>query len=151
MVSSNAATVEHYLAELKEPRRSEITVLLDLIRDNLPAGFIETMAWGMIVFQVPLEVSGPTYNDQPLAAVALASQKNHISFYLSAIYASKELTSEFQSRWANSGKRLDMGKSCVRFTSLEKADLETLAWAVSRFDPVRFSETYSSARSGMSR
>jgi hypothetical protein len=151
MVSSNAATIEQYLAELAEPRRSEISRLLDLIRDNLPAGFIETMAWGMIVFQVPLEVSGPTYNDQPLAAVALASQKNHVSFYLSAIYASEELTGEFQLRWANSGKRLDMGKSCVRFTSLEKADLETLAWAVSRFDPVRFSEMYSSARSGMSR
>ncbi len=146
MVSSNAVTIEQYLAELAEPRRSEISQLLDLIRANLPAGFIETMAWGMIVFQVPLEVSGPTYNDQPLAAVALASQKNHISFYLSAIYASTELTSEFQSRWANSGKRLDMGKSCVRFTSLEKADLETLAWAVSRFDPVRFSEMYMQAR-----
>jgi hypothetical protein len=151
MVSSNAVTIEQYLAELAEPRRSEISKLLDLIRANLPAGFIETMAWGMIVFQVPFEVSGPTYNDQPLAAVALASQKNHISFYLSAIYASEELTGEFQLRWANSGKRLDMGKSCVRFTSLEKADLETLAWAVSRFDPVRFSEMYSSARSGMSR
>jgi hypothetical protein len=151
MVSSNAVTIEQYLAELAEPRRSEISQLLDLIRANLPSGFIETMAWGMIVFQVPLEVSGPTYNDQPLAAVALASQKNHISFYLSAIYASEELTGEFQSRWANSGKRLDMGKSCVRFTSLEKADLETMAWAVSRFDPVRFSEMYSCARSGMSR
>ncbi len=146
MVSSNAVTIEQYLAELAEPRRSEISQLLDLIRANLPSGFIETMAWGMIVFQVPLEVSGATYNDQPLAAVALASQKNHISFYLSAIYASEELTGEFQSRWANSGKRLDMGKSCVRFTSLEKADLETLAWAVSRFDPVRFSEMYMQAR-----
>jgi hypothetical protein len=146
MVSSNAATIEHYLAELAEPRRSEISQLLELIRDNLPSGFIEAMAWGMIVFQVPFEVSGPTYNDQPLAAVALASQKNYISFYLSAIYASKELTSEFQLRWANSGKRLDMGKSCVRFTSLEKADLETLAWAVSLFDPVRFSEMYLLAR-----
>ncbi len=146
MVSSNAVTIEQYLAELADPRRSEISQLLDLIRANLPAGFIETMAWGMIVFQVPLEVSGPTHNDQPFAALALASQKNHISFYLSAIYASEELTSEFQLRWANSGKRLDMGKSCVRFTSLEKADLETLAWAVSRFDPVRFSEMYMQAR-----
>ena len=65
MVSSNAVTIEQYLAELAEPRRSEISQRLDLIRANLPSGFIETMAWGMIVFQVPLEVSGPTYNDQP--------------------------------------------------------------------------------------
>ena len=142
MVSSAAATVEQYLADLEEPRRGEITELLGLIRQNLPKGFDETMAWGMIVFQVPMAVSGPTYNDQPLAAVALASQKNYISFYLSSIYASKELTAEFHERWARSGKKLDMGKSCVRFKSLDKADLETLGWAVSLLDPVQFTQMY---------
>ena len=146
MVSSAAATVEQYLAELEEPRRDEITELLGLIRQNLPKGFDETMAWGMIVFQVPLAVSGPTYNDQPLAAVALASQKHHISFYLSSIYASEELTAEFHERWARSGKKLDMGKSCVRFRSLDKADLETLGWAVSLLDPVQFTQMYIEAR-----
>jgi len=146
MVSSAAATVEQYLAELEGPRRDEITELLGLIRQNLPKGFDETMAWGMIVFQVPLAVSGPTYNDQPLAAVALASQKNHISFYLSSIYASKELTAEFHERWARSGKKLDMGISCVRFRSLDKADLETLGWAVSLLDPMQFTEMYLEAR-----
>ena len=146
MVSSAAATVEQYLAELDEPRRGEITELLGLIRQNLPKGFDETMAWGMIVFQVPMAVSGPTYNDQPLAAVALASQKNYISFYLSSIYASKELTAEFHERWARSGKKLDMGKSCVRFKSLDKADLETLGWAVSLLDPVQFTQMYLEAR-----
>lgn len=142
MVSSAAATIEQYIAELEEPRRGEITELLGLIRQNLPKGFDETMAWGMIVFQVPMAVSGPTYNDQPLAAVALASQKNYISFYLSSIYASKELTAEFHERWARSGKKLDMGKSCVRFKSLDKADLETLGWAVSLLDPVQFTQMY---------
>lgn len=146
MVSSVAATVEQYLAELEEPRRGEITELLGLIRQNLPKGFDETMAWGMIVFQVPMAVSGPTYNDQPLAAVALASQKKYISFYLSSIYASKELTAEFHERWARSGKKLDMGKSCVRFKSLDKADLETLGWAVSLLDPVQFTQMYLEAR-----
>lgn len=146
MVSSAAATVEQYLAELQEPRRGEITELLGLIRQNLPKGFDETMAWGMIVLQVPLAVSGPTYNAQPLAAVALASQKNHISFYLSSIYASEELTAEFHERWARSGKKLDMGKSCVRFRTLDKADLETLGWAVSLLDPVQFTQMYLEAR-----
>ena len=146
MVSSTAATVEQYLAELEEPRRGEITELLGLIRQNLPNGFNETMAWGMIVFQVPLAVSGPTYNDQPLAAVALASQKNYISFYLSSIYASKELTAEFHERWERSGKKPDMGKSCVRFKSLDKADLETLGWAVSLLDPIQFTQVYLEAR-----
>ena len=142
MVSSAAVTVEQYLAELEEPRRGEIAELLDLIRHNLPKGFDEAMAWGMIVFQVPMSVSGPTYNGQPLAAVALASQKNYISFYLSSIYASKELTAEFHERWERSGKKLDMGKSCVRFKCLDKADLETLGWAVSLLDPVQFNQMY---------
>ena len=142
MVSSAAVTVEQYLAELEEPRRGEIAKLLDLIRHNLPKGFDEAMAWGMIVFQVPMSVSGPTYNGQPLAVVALASQKNHISFYLSSIYASKELTAEFHDRWERSGKKLDMGKSCVRFKSLDKADLEALSWAVSLLTPEEFTKMY---------
>lgn len=146
MVSSSAATVEQYIFELAEPRRSELEQLLGLIREHLPEGYIETMAWGMIVFQVPIEISGPTYNQQPLAAVGLASQKNHISFYLSAIYASEELTAEFHDRWERSGKKLDMGKSCVRFRSLDKADLETLAWACTLLDPREFTNMYLQAR-----
>jgi Domain of unknown function (DU1801). len=122
MVYSAAESIEQYISELPEPRKTEITQLLALIRENLPNGFDEAMAWGMIVFQVPLGVSGPTYNKQPLMAVALASQKNHISFYLTSIYASRQLTNEFHNRWQKSGKKLDMGKSCVRFRSLEQAD-----------------------------
>ncbi len=146
MVSSAAVRVDQYLSELHEPRRSEITELLNLIRNNLPNGFDEAIAWGMIVFQVPMAISGPTYNGQPLAAVALASQKHHISFYLSSIYASEELTTEFHQRWEQSGKKLDMGKSCVRFRSLDRADLATLAWAVSLLDPVQFTQMYLDAR-----
>ncbi len=142
MVSSAAVTVEQYLAELEDPRRGEIAELLDLIRHNLPKGYDEAMAWGMIVFQVPMSVSGPKYNDQPLAVVALASQKNHISFYLSSIYASEKLTAEFHERWGRSGKKLDMGKSCVRFKSLKKADLEALSWAVSLLTPEEFTKMY---------
>ena len=143
---SSATTVDAYLGQLSETRADELSRILRLVRDNLPAGFDETMAWGMITFQVPLDVSGPTYNNQPLAAVSLASQKNHISFYLSSIYASKELTDEFHSRWQRSGKKLDMGKSCVRFRSLEQADLETLAWAVSLVNPEEFTQMYLQAR-----
>lgn len=146
MVSSKAETVDQYLFELPEPRKTEIRQLISLVRDNLPTGYEEVMAWGMVVFQVPISISGPTYNDQPLAAVAIASQKNHISFYLSSIYASEKLTTEFHKRWESSGKKLDMGKSCVRFKSLDKADLETLSWAVSLLTPEQFTQMYLDAR-----
>ncbi|MEY4458635.1 MAG: hypothetical protein RIS25_1228 [Actinomycetota bacterium] len=146
MVYSTATTVEQYLAELDEPRRTELTELVSLVRSKLPAGFDEAMAWGMITFQVPLSVSGPTYNKQPLAAIAVASQKNYISFYLSSIYASDELTAEFHERWGRSGKKLNMGKSCIRFTSLNHADLETLGWAASLMNPQQFTQMFVDAR-----
>lgn len=147
MVSSKAATVGEYLQDLSPERRKDISRLRKLIRGNLPSGFREAMCWGMICYQVPLSVSGPTYNKQPLVAVALAAQKNSISIYLLSIYASKKLTGEFNRRWLRSGKKLDMGKSCIRFKTLDAADLETISWAVGLLDPEEFSQMYQRARS----
>lgn len=147
VVSSSAATVDQYLAELPDDRRSDITALVNLVRRSLQPGFDEVMAWGMIGYQVPLAVSGSTYNGQPIGPVAIAAQKHHISLYLLAVYASEELTAEFQSRWAASGKKLSMGKSCVRFRTLDHADLETISWAVGLLNPQEFTNLYLSARS----
>lgn len=146
MVSSSAPTVPDYLAELTGQRQKDVTELVQLVRNHLKPGFIETMAWGMICFQVPMDVSGPTYNNQPIGPVAIASQKQHISLYLLSIYASEELTEEFQRRWLANGQKLDMGKSCVRFKSLSEADLETIAWAVGLLNPREFAELYLRAR-----
>lgn len=147
MVSSAAQTVSQYLQELPLERRKDVAALRKLIKENLPGGFREAMNWGMICYQVPLSVSGPTYNKQPLAAVALAAQKNNISIYLLSIYASKKLTSEFNRRWLRSGKKLDMGKSCIRFKTLDAADTETIAWAVGLLNPEEFTQMYQKARS----
>ncbi|MEY4477440.1 MAG: hypothetical protein RJA31_944 [Actinomycetota bacterium] len=130
MVSSNALTVDEYIAELPADRAEAVTALVDLVRAHIQPGYVETMRWGMISYEIPLEISGPTYNQQPLNYVAIASQKNHLSVYLMGIYAVPGADAEFSRRWAESGKRLDMGKACVRFTSLDKADLPTIAWAV---------------------
>ena len=144
MPSSKAKTVTSYLAEQSPARKRELASLRRIIKANLPKGLQENMQWGMITYQVPLEVSGPTYNKQPLAVVA---QKNNISLYLLSIYASKKLTSDFQKRWLASGKKLDMGKSCIRFKSIEQADLKTIAWAASLLTPKEFVEMYLKARS----
>lgn len=146
MVSSNALTVAEYLAELPPERREDVTELVNLVRENLPKGYEEVMAWGMIGYQVPLEVSGPTYNNKPIGPVAIAAQKNSISLYLLSIYASDDLTRQFQQRWLSSGKKLDMGKSCVRFRTLEHADLKTIAWAVGLLEPKEFTQMYLEAR-----
>lgn len=146
MVSSQATSVAQYLAELPEHRRGDATALVDLVRRGLPAGYDEVMAWGMIGYQVPLAVSGPTYNGQPLGPVAIAAQKHHISLYLMALYASAELTAEFAARWSAGGTRLDMGKSCVRFTSLDHANRDAIEWAVGLFRPEEFVVMYQRAR-----
>lgn len=150
MVTSHATTVEKYLAELTGQRKVDVTALAELVKKHLAKGFQENMAWGMIAYQVPMEISGPTYNNQPLGPVAIASQKNYISLYLLSIYASEELTAEFRRRWLAGGKTLDMGKSCIRFRTLQQADLPTIAWAVGLMNPVEFSTMYQQARQSRS-
>lgn len=131
IMQSNAKTVNQYLKELDSDRGPQVKKLVKLIRDNIKPGFEETMRWGMISYEVPLSLSGDTYNHQPLNYAAIASQKQYISVYLS-IYAEPEALEEFKKRWAKSGKKLNMGKSCVRFRDISDADLDAISWAIKR-------------------
>jgi hypothetical protein len=137
-MQSSATTVKQYLDELDSERATQIRELVKLVRNNIKPGFIETMRWGMISYEIPLEVSGETYNKQPLNYVAIASQKNYISVYVLGIYANGDDPLEFRSRWATSGKKLNMGKACVRFKTIEDADLPTLAWAIRRLSASQY-------------
>lgn len=130
---SDAATVEDYISSLEPERAAGISQLVKVVRENLQPGFVEDMRWGMISYEIPMSVSGPTYNNQPLSYVGIASQKRHFSIYLMGIYADPKTSEAFARRWAASGRKLDVGKGCVRFTSIEKADLETIGWAVRQF------------------
>ena len=124
-MQSDARTVEDYIAELPPERQEIVETVRDVINDKLPDGYEESMSSGMIGWQVPLARYPDTYNKQPLAYVCLASQKNYVSLYLMTVYSDKE--ADFRERWSPpSGKRLDMGKSCVRFTKLEDIDLELI-------------------------
>jgi hypothetical protein len=130
VASSKAATVDEYLAELPEDRREAIATVRRFIVDHLPEGYVETMNWGMIVYEVPLERYPDTYNKQPLGLVALASQKQYMSLYLwtPSLWepdASPEYD-EFRRRWAETGKKLDMGKSCIRFKNVDDLALDVI-------------------------
>ena len=131
LMQSSAVSVNAYLEELDASRSSQIKKIVKLVRENIKPGFDEVMRWGMISYEVPMELSGDTYNQQPLNYAAIASQKQYISVYLS-IYSEPVALAEFEKRWSKSGKKLNMGKSCVRFKSIEDADLETIAWAIRR-------------------
>lgn len=126
-MQSEAESVDAYLAELPEPRRGEVAKVLEFVRAHMPDGLSEEMGFGMINWVVPLEVVPDTYNGKPLVYAGLASQKRHISLYLMTLYAGAVLTEdEFRARWSGP-KKLNMGKSCVRFTKFDDLDTELIA------------------------
>lgn len=127
MVRSEATTVDQYLAELDPERREQISAVREVVLANLPGGYQEAMNWGMISYEVPLERYPDTYNKQPLAYAGLASQKNHMSLYLMALYGDPEREQGFEERYRASGKRYDVGKSCVRFRRLDDLPLDLVA------------------------
>jgi hypothetical protein len=144
---SNAKTVKEYLSELPEERRGAVEKVRKVILDNLPKGFEEAMNWGMITYQVPLSRYPDTYNREPLMYAALASQKNHMALYLIGIYANDTMRQQFEDDYRASGKRLDIGKSCVRFKSIDDLPLYLVAKAIVAFDVESFIKEFERARS----
>ena len=125
-MQSNAKTVKEYIAELPDERKKAISIVRKTILENLPDGYEEVMNWGMITYQVPLETYPDTYNKKPLMYAALASQKNHMAVYLSGIYVSEDSRKKFEKAYKDSGKRLDAGKSCVRFRKLDDLPIDLI-------------------------
>ena len=127
---SDAKTVKDYLAELPEHRHEALTELRRVILDRLPEGYVENMNFGMVTYEVPLETYPDTYNGKPLMYAALASQKNHFAVYLTGIYQDGDKREEFMEAYKATGKRLDVGQSCVRFRKLDDVPLEVIGDAI---------------------
>jgi uncharacterized protein YdhG (YjbR/CyaY superfamily) len=146
MVSSKAASPEAYIAELPPERRELVSRVRDLVNANLPPGYVERMSWGMIGWELPLERCPDTYNGQPLVFAALAAQKNHTALYLNCIYASDERTQRLKDSYAAAGKKLDMGKSCLRFKKAEDLAESVLAEAIGSVPVEAFTAEYELTR-----
>ena len=146
MVQSQAKDVNAYLAELPAGRREIVAAVRTVILDNLPPGYSESTGWGMITYGIPLERFPDTYNKQPLCYVALAAQKNHFALYLMCIYQDSELETELRTAFAGAGKKLDMGKSCVRFKRLEDLPLEAIGRLIAKVSPEKLIATYESVK-----
>ncbi len=146
MVQSNAATVDDYLAGLPEERRAVVEEMRQLIRKNLPEGYEEGMGSGMICYTIPLERYPDTYNGQPLCYVALAAQKNAYSLYLLGAYSDDKQVEKLEAAFAKAGKKLDMGKSCVRFKKPEALELDAIAKAIASTPPDKFIKLYEKGR-----
>jgi hypothetical protein len=146
MVSSNAATVEQYLDELPPERREVVSAVRQTILDNLPKGYVESMNWGMINYEIPLERYPNTYNKQPLGYAALAAQKHHYSLYLMGAYADGEQEGYIKEGFEKAGKKLDMGKSCVRFKKLDDIPLDVIGHVIASTTPEQYIEFYEESR-----
>ena len=146
MASSKAKTVDEYLVELPDERRAVVREVRDLVRKHLPKGYRETMNWGMISWEIPLERYPNTYNKQPLSYVALAAQKNHYSLYLMCVYDGSDRAKRFAEEFGKAGKKLDMGKSCVRFKRIEDLHLPAIAKVIAEMPPEAYIEMYERSR-----
>jgi Domain of unknown function (DU1801) len=143
---STATTPEEYIASLPEDRQEAVRTVADVVRRNLPEGFREGMAYGMLGWFVPLETFPDTYNGQPLGLAALASQRQYMSLYLNNVYGNPETERWFRDRWSETGKPLDMGKSCVRFRRVEDIPLDVIGEVIRRTDLETYVRQYRQAR-----
>jgi hypothetical protein len=134
--------VSEYLAGLPVERRAALEAVRAVIGANLPTGIVETVDFGMITYVIPLDVVPKTYNGKPLMFAALASQKRHMAIYLSAIYGDPALHAWFVDEYGATGLRMDLGKSCVRFRTLDELPLDLIGRAIARCSTQRLIELY---------
>ena len=146
-MQSTAQTVEDYLAELPPERQHAMSEVRKAILDSLPEGFEEIMDFGMIGYVIPLKTYPNTYNGHPLQYAALASQKNYMSLYLMCIYAHEESRIWFMDELEKRGKKLNIGKACIRFKKLEDLPLDLVGEAISHASVEDYIKVYESARS----
>jgi hypothetical protein len=155
-MKTGAKTVASYLASLPEDRRAAIAAVRDVIRKNLDAGYEEGIQYGMIGYYVPHKVYPRGYHvdpKQPLPFAALASQKNHMSLYLMGVYCGctegrdgeTDEARWFREAWARTGKKLDMGRACVRFKKLENVALDVVGEAIRRIPASKYIARYEGA------
>jgi hypothetical protein len=146
MVQSKAATVKEYLDELPADRRAVVSAVRKVIRRHLPAGYREAMNWGVITYEIPRERFPDTYNGQPLCYVALAAQKNYYVVHLMCVYGNAAKTAWLKEEFKKAGKKLDMGKACIRFRRLEDLPLDVIGQAVAGTTPEQYIAIYEASR-----
>jgi len=142
-MQSKSSTVAEYLAELPEDRRQAIEAVRQVVLKNLDKDYEEGIQYGMIGYYVPHRVYPAGYHcdpRQPLPFAGLASQKNYMSLYLMCTYGNTDHAKWFQEAWAKTGKKLDMGKSCVRFKKLDDLALDVIGEAIRRVPAKKYIE-----------
>lgn len=142
-------TVAEYLATLPPERKQALSAVRRVINKHLPNGYREVVQYGMITYAVPLKLYPQGYlgkKDVPLPYISLASQKQHMAVYLMCVYGDAETARWFTSAWKKSGKKLNMGASCLRFKAVDDLALDVLAQVVARVPLTQYIERYERSR-----
>ena len=134
--------VDAYLESLPAERRKVVETLRALVLKNLPKGYEESFEWGYPTYQIPLAKYPDTYNKKPLCYAAIAAQKHHYAVYLMCVYQDPKLRKQLEADFAKAGKKLDMGKSCVRFKKLEDVPLPAIGRAIKAVTPAKYIAAY---------
>ena len=142
MVSSSATSVKEYLNELESEKANVIRAVRKIILSNLPKGINETMDWGMINYEIPLETYPVTYNKKPLSVMSLAAQKHHYSLYLHGVYCDEKLHESFAKEAEKEIGKLNMGKSCLRFKDLSNFPKSSVEKVISKLTPEMYIKCY---------
>ncbi|MBC7872350.1 MAG: DUF1801 domain-containing protein [Ferruginibacter sp.] len=145
-MQSKATTVDDYIAELPEDRKKAIAQLRKVVKKNLPKGFKEHMGYGMMGYSVPHSLYPAGYHcnpKDPLPFMGMASQKNFIAVYHMGVYADPKLLKWFTDAHAKaSPKRLDMGKSCIRYRKMEDIPFDLIGELATKMTPDEWIAVY---------
>ena len=145
-MTTNATTIQDYLASLTNEQRSVIDPVRSTILSNLPSGFVETINWGMLSYEVPLSMYPNTYNKKPLNYIGLAVQKQYFSLYLMPAYMDQNVYQALMEAFEKTGKKLSMGKSCIRFKKVEDLPLELIGSIIASHTVESFIAAYEKTR-----
>ena len=146
MTQPSQQSPDEYIEALPEDRQAAISAVRSVILANLPAGYEETVQHGMLSYVIPLATYPVTYNKMPLLFAGLASQKNYMTVHLMNIYGDPADEEWFVQRYKATGKKLNMGKSCVRFKTIDDLPIELIGEAVARTPVESYIKIYEDSR-----
>jgi hypothetical protein len=146
MSAGTPSSVAALLASHPPERRKQLTRVRGVIRKHLPCGYREERAGNVIAYVVPLSVYRDTYNGHALWYVALNAEKSHLALHLLALSGSPSLAAKLRAGFSAAGKKLDMGKACIRFQTAEDLALDTVAEVVAAVPLERFVAMAKAAR-----
>ena len=146
MFQGKAKTVTEYLAALPDERRAVVSKLRTFVKKNLPKGYKEQIGFGTISYAVPLSKLPDTYNGEPLCYAGIAAQKHYYALYLMNAYGDPKERKKLVDGFKKHGKKLDMGKSCLRFKSLDDIPLDVVGDVIASTPMDVYIEIYRRAR-----